>query len=314
MDTKSLINNYVWLIDFIRRRGKVPFKEINKAWQRAGRDDGMELSKRTFLRHINDIADIFGIDIECEGCGDYGYFITNDDSESDSTKTWLLNSMSLHNFVCESQQLKKHILLENIPSGQRFLTTIVEAIRDLTVLHIWHQGFGKDESNFDIEPICVKLFRQRWYVFAKSQIGNRIYALDRINKVELTGKKYTLPDINPEEIFENVVGVSALGAKIEKVRIKAFKDKIHGYEDCYLRSLPLHKSQREIKELSTTEYTVFEYDMKISFELVQELLHHIDSLEVVAPKSLRNEMKRVIEAMSGRYKKMPRRKTKAATN
>ena len=97
MDTKSLINNYVWLIDFIRRRGKVPFKEINKAWQRAGRDGGMELSKRTFLRHINDIADIFGIDIECEGCSEYGYYITYDDSESDSTKTWLLNSMSLHN-------------------------------------------------------------------------------------------------------------------------------------------------------------------------------------------------------------------------
>lgn len=310
MDTKSLINNYVWLIDFIRRRGRVPFKEINKAWQRAGRDDGMELSKRTFLRHINDIADIFGIDIECEGCGDYGYFITNDDSKSDTTKEWLLNSMSLHNFVCESQQLKKHILLENIPSGQRFLTIIVEAIRDLTVIHIWHQGFGKNESDFDIEPICVKLFRQRWYVFAKSQIGNRIYALDRINKVELTGKKYTLPDINPEEIFENVVGVSALGAKIEKVRIKAFKDKAHGYEDCYLRSLPLHKSQREIKELSTDEYAVFEYDMKISFELVQELLHHIDSLEVVAPKSLRNEMKRVIEAMSGRYKKAQKVKAK----
>ena len=63
MDTKSLINNYVWLIDLIRRRGKVSFKEIDKAWQRAGRDDGLELSKRTFLRHINDISEIFGIDI-----------------------------------------------------------------------------------------------------------------------------------------------------------------------------------------------------------------------------------------------------------
>lgn len=303
MDTKSLINNYVWLIDFIRRRGKVPFKEINKAWQRAGRDGGMELSKRTFLRHINGIADIFGIDIECEGCGDYCYFITYDDSKSDSTKTWLLNSMSLHNFVCESQLLKKRILLEDIPSGQKYLTTIIEAIRDQTVLHIWHQGFGKNESDFEIEPICVKLFRQRWYVFAKSQIGNRIYALDRINKVKTTNKKYTLPDIDPEEVFENVVGVSAFGAKMEKVRIKAFKDKGHGYEDCYLRSLPLHKSQREITHLSTDEYAVFEYNMKISFELKQELLRHLDSIEVVSPKSLRNEMKNAIEAMSTRYKK-----------
>ena len=288
----------------------MPFKEINNAWQREGRDGGLELSKRTFLRHINDIADIFGIDIECEGCGEYNYFITNDDSKSDSTKTWLLNSMSLHNFVCESQQLKKHILLENIPSGHKFLTAIIEAIRDKTVIHIWHQGFGKSESDFDIKPICVKLFRQRWYVFAKSQVGDRIYALDRINSIEVTDKKYTLPDINPEEVFENVLGVSLINTKLEKIRIKAFKGKGHGYEDCYLRSLPLHKSQREITELSTDEYAVFEYNMKISFELIQELLHHLDSIEVVAPKSLRDEMKRVIEAMSGRYKKGKSRKRK----
>ena len=313
MDTKSLISNYVWLVDFIRRRGRVPFKEINKAWQREERDGGMELSKRTFLRHINDIAEIFGIDIECEGFGEYNYFITNDDSKSDTTKTWLLNSMSLHNFVCESQQLKKRILLENIPSGQKFLTPIIEAIRDQRKVHIWHQGFGKDESNFEIEPICVKLFRQRWYVLAKSQIGNRIYALDRINDIETTNKKYTLPKVNPEEIFENVVGVSQQDGKIEKVRIKAFKDKGHGHEDCYLRSLPLHKSQHEITELSTKEYAVFEYDMKVSFELVQELLHHMDSIEVVAPKSLRNEMKRVTEAMSCRYKKVPKRKANVET-
>ena len=310
MDTKSLVSNYVWLISFIRRRGRVPFKEINKAWQRAERDGGLELSKRTFLRHINDIADIFGIDIECEGCGEYNYFITNDDSKSDTTKEWLLNSMSLHNFVCDSQQLKKRILLEDIPSGQKFLTTIIEAIRDLTVLHIWYQGFGKHESDFEIKPICVKLFRQRWYVYAKSQVGNRIYALDRINDIEVTDKKYKFPDIAPDEVFDKTVGVSAFDAKVEKVRIKAFKDKQHGYEDCYLRSLPLHKSQREITNLSTDEYAVFEYDMKVSFELKQELLRHMDSIEVVAPKSLRDEMKRVTEAMTKRYKKSAKTKAK----
>jgi len=304
MDTKSLINNYVWLIDFIRRRGKVPFKEINKAWQRAGRDDGMELSKRTFLRHINDIADIFGIDIECEGCGDYGYFITNDDSESDSTKTWLLNSMSLHNFVCESQKLKKRILLENIPSRQKYLTTIIESIRDQRKLRISYQSFGKEEREFMIEPHCVKLFRRRWYVLAKSAIGIRIYALDRINNIELTDKKYELPDENPNELFDNIIGVSPYDGKIEKIRIKAFKGQEYGYEDCYLRSLPLHKSQREITNESTNKYAIFEYKLKPTFELKQELLCHLDRIEVVSPPSLRKEMKELSNAISKRYRKI----------
>ena len=308
MDTKSLINNYVWLIDFIRRRGKVPFKEINKAWQRAGRDDGMELGKRTFLRHINDISEIFGIDIECEGCGDYGYFITYDDSKSDTTKTWLLNSMSLHNFVCDSQQLKKRVLLEDIPSGQKHLTTIVEAMRDQTKVHIWYQAFGKEERNFIIEPQCVKLFRQRWYTLAKSEIGIRIYALDRINKAESTTKKYEFSDLIPEEMFENIIGVSPSDRKVEKIVVKAFKGQEYGYEDCYLRSLPLHKSQHEIAEKSTKEYAVFEYNLKITFELIQELLHHKDRIEIVSPKSLRDEMKDIISALSDRYKRNQKRK------
>ncbi len=303
MDTKSLINNYVWLIDFIRRRGKVPFKEINKAWQRAGRDGGMELSKRTFLRHINDIADIFGIDIECEGCSEYGYYITYDDSESDSTKTWLLNSMSLHNFVCESQQLKKRVLLEDIPSGQKHLTTIIEAMRDQTKVDIWHQGFGKDESNFIIEPYCVKLYRQRWYVLAKSELGVRIYALDRINKAERTDKKYKFPDINPEEIFEHIIGISITNAKVEHVVLKVYKGEKYGHRDCYLRSLPLHSSQKENTKKSTDEYAIFEYKLKPTYELIQELLTMKNEVEILEPISLRERMKDTIVSMEKMYKK-----------
>jgi len=50
--------------------------------------------------------------------------------------------------------------------------------------------------------------------------------------------------------------------------------------------------------------------MKVSFELKQELLRHMDSIEVVAPKSLRDEMKRVTEAMTKRYKKSAKAKAK----
>ena len=303
MDTKSLISNYVWLISYIRRRGRVPFKEINRAWQREERDGGLELSKRTFLRHINDIAEIFGVDIECEGCGEYNYFITNDDSKSDSTKSWLLNSMSLHNFVCESQQLKKRILLENIPSGQKFLTTMIEAIRDQRKVHIWHQGFGKEESNFLIEPYCVKLYRQRWYVLAKSERGVRIYALDRINNAECTDQKYKLPDNNPEEVFDNIIGISITNKKIEHIVVKAYKGAEFGYRDCYLRSLPLHSSQKENIKKSTDEYAIFEYNLKPTYEFVQELLTMHNQVEVLEPVSLRIYMKNIIDSMGKMYRK-----------
>lgn len=303
MDTKALVNNYVWIINFIRKHKGASFNEINEAWQREGRNNGNEITKRTFQRHIADIAEIFGVEIECENRGQYKYRIVDDDSRSETTKEWLLNSLSLHNFVCESQHLKKRILLEDIPSGQKYLTEIIEAIRDEKKLHIWYQSFGKEAKNALIAPYCVKLFKKRWYLVAGTNNGQRTFALDRLSKIETTDIKFKYPENHPEDTFDNVFGVIYNTDKIYHIVIKAFKGAKFGYKDCYLRSLPLHYTQKENKKLSTDEYAVFEYDLKLTYELVQELLSHKNQIEVVEPKELRQTMKMEIEKMAEVYKK-----------
>lgn len=83
-----------------------------------------------------------------------------------------------------SQKIKQRIQFEDIPSGQQYLTTIIEAMRDRVSLTICYQSYWMDNSvEFEIEAYFVKVFKQRWYVIAKSDLL-RIYALDRIQSLK----------------------------------------------------------------------------------------------------------------------------------
>lgn len=67
----------------------------------------------------------------------------------------------------------------------------------------------------------------------------------------------------------------------------------------YVRALPLHHTQREVE---TGEwYSVFEYRMKPTFDLKQELLSRGYAVEVLSPLSLRDEMQAEIKRMQALY-------------
>lgn len=73
-----LIRRYVWLVDTIRRAGNVTLEEINRKWmeERTLRlESERDLPERTFHRHRQAIADIFGIDILCNRYNGNTYYI-----------------------------------------------------------------------------------------------------------------------------------------------------------------------------------------------------------------------------------------------
>ena len=67
----------------------------------------------------------------------------------------------------------------------------------------------------------------------------------------------------------------------------------------YLRTLPLHASQKE--QASTEEYADFEYSLRPTFDLRQELLAQGDEVEVLEPAEFRQEMKDIVQQMVKRY-------------
>jgi predicted DNA-binding transcriptional regulator YafY len=163
-----------------------------------------------------------------------------------------------------------------------------------------HQGFFKDEQRcFTIAPYCLKVFKQRWYVLAASEYPDGrllVYGLDRILEIERTDDSYSIPDdFSVDEYFGSYYGVAApLGAKPELVRLKIDASQVK-----YFRSLPLHSSQREIE--TTEEYSIFEFFLVPTYELMKEIFANGQHIEVLSPQSLRNEILDRLMGMCNRY-------------
>lgn len=294
------LQKYTWLIDTIRRSGKISHKDLSDKWERnKDLSDCRPLHRATFNRWRDAIYEQFGINIDCQKIGGYLYFIANpEDIDDDKLKKWMLDSFAVGNLIGENLSLKDRILVDEIPSGRCHLTTLLEAMKDNRVTRITYHPFNKTLcSTFPIEPYCVKLFENRWYVLAKNNRGEiRVYCLDRLENVEITDLTYRLPaDFNANDYFSSVYGiVIEAGIKPERIVIRA--DKAHKH---YMKSLPLHHSQRLIKD--TGEYADFELTLTPAFDFVMKLLQVGPKIEVLEPASLRNTMKAWISEMHDIY-------------
>lgn len=296
---RSLFNRYVWLVDTIRQAQKITFDEICGKWCKSSlNESGETLPLRTFNNHRKAIEEMFGITIVCDKKAGNTYSIKNSDEiEKNSFRSWLLNLFSVSNLLYENSDLKDRILLEDNPSREHFLTPILDAMHSEVCLEISYQSYWHDDvCVFEVEPYCVKLFSQRWYLLGHSD-QLRIYALDRIKSVNSTGKKFLFPaEFDPETYFSNSYGVLNAG-KSEKVLIKAYKD---NNRDKYLKSLPLHQSQQIIEQ--TEDFTIFCYFIQPTYDFRQELLSYGDEIEVLSPQWFRKEFSDIVEEQAVLYK------------
>ena len=297
---KNYFNRYVWLIDTISRRGHISLADLSSQWQRSSlNEDGGPLAERTFHNHREAIMDIFGIEIKCDRS--LGYYIANSgDLEGDGIRKWLLESLSMNNLLNESSDMRDRILFEKIPSSQKWLPSIVNAMRDGKAVEITYQSFTRSEPNtFIVHPWCLKLFRQRWYVLGRSEEyeNARVYALDdRMLDVTQTKKRLKVPaKFNAQEYFSHCFGIIvASDNKPCTIDIKVTADQVK-----YIKTLKLHESQTLVEE--NDGYAIFRFRLVPTLDFKQEILSHGAEYEVLAPQWYRDEIKNDIARMMSNY-------------
>ena len=284
MSTAGLINRYVWFVTTIYNRGPITLEEIQHRFEsHFGR--GEELSERQFHRYTDAVEELFDIEIKYSRT-QRGYIVADREGiDNMGMRKWLIQTFSVNNILHESQELKNRILLENVPSGQQHLTIIVDAMREGVALSMTYHSFHREEpSTFEVEPYCVKLFEQRWYMLGKSEGYDelRLYALDRIKALEPTERKFNLPKkFDAAKFFEDYYGI-IIGDEDFDVEPVALK--VDWWQSKYLRTLPLHHTQVEV--VRNEEFSIFEYRLCPSFDFRQKLLSMGGSVEVLAPAEL----------------------------
>lgn len=301
MTTPLLFREYIWLVNTIYKAKAISLSEINEKWIDTDMSGGVELSRTTFHRHKIAIEDMFGIFIECDRKNGFKYYIGNEYVlEEQSVQNWMLSTLSVSSLLAESMSLNERILLENIPSGGEKLKMVIKAMKESKKISITYRRYGGHATRtFDIEPYCIKLFGQRWYLLGRfADRGLTTFSLDRMLEIKMSNEKFKLDeDFDAASYFNDCFGVmSDEKSKPERVLIRAY-----GYEPYYLRDLPLHHSQREIQ--SSEEYCDFELRLKITSDFKAKLLSRGEWIEILEPKALADEIIEWHQKAIDRYRK-----------
>ena len=301
MTVPVLFREYIWLVNTIYKARKISLSEINEKWIETDYSGGVEFSRTTFHRHKIAIEDMFGIYIECDRKNGFKYYIGNEYVlQENSVQNWMLSTLSVSSLLAESMSLNERILLENVPSGGEKLKMLINAMKESKKISITYRRYGGHATRtFDLEPYCLKLFGQRWYLLGRfADRGMATFSIDRMLEIKMSNEKFKIEeDFDAASYFSDCFGVMLdENSKPEKVLIRAY-----GFEPYYLRDLPLHQSQREIK--STEEYCDFELRLKITSDFKSKLLSRGEWIEILEPKALADEIIEWHQKAIERYKK-----------
>ena len=291
----SLILKYIWVVKTIHRAGRITLKELNEKW-RANVDlsRGEDLPRQTFDRWKGGILDLFGILIDCEQRGGYHYYIANPKELSEGKlRTWLLNTYGTAETLSSNLSIHDRILTENIPSSQDHLSTVLEAMKSNNMLHITFKAFTmKEPKRFLVEPYCVKMSAQRWYMLARNTEHKnlRLYSLDRIEAVEISNTRFVLPDdFNAKDYFAEFFGI----VLDESVPLQTIILRADKYHQNYMRTLPLHPTQRDI--FACDDYADFELKLRPTYDFYMKLMSFGNMIKVLEPKNLQEEICKWLE-------------------
>lgn len=299
--SKDLFSRYIWLIDTIKRYGRITREELNALWLKSPYSNGESLPRRTFYNYRMAIEDIFKISIECN-TSTFEYYIDDEDDHNESVTNWLLNSAAMSDMLSDCREISDRIFLENVPSAREHLPVVIDALKQFHSISFTYRPYSRINPTPDVvvEPYFLKIFKQRWYVTGRNVKEDCIktYALDRMSDVIIQASEFEIPEsFDAETYFRDSFGIVFTQGEVKNVAIKADVRQAK-----YLRALPLHHSQHETIH---DEYSVFYYKLRITPDFVEELLSHGPALTVLNPPELRAMMITSLQESLANYEKNP---------
>ncbi len=293
------LKKYIWLVDTVMRAGEkgATLSQISNAYVY---DDeigsGGEYNQRSFHRHRKEVKDLFGIEIECYSDGSQFRYRVADSGREEYFKRWLLDSIAVNRVLGDSKEVAPYIAVEETRSEP--LPTVLQALKQRQMLQFDYKPFWSDSATH-FQPHALKMFERRWYLIGryKEDMRHIILALDRMSALELQDETYERdPEFDVEEMFRDSYGIIL---KDNEIAVEEVWLKVTSYQANYLRSLPLHHSQTEVKQ--TDEFSVFCLRVRPTLDFFQKLLSLGNQLEVRKPEWLREKMKEEVHKMMAKY-------------
>lgn len=297
----ELLKKYIWLIQTFIRAGErgLSLEELQDKWEDRF---GSPYSRRTFNNHREAVEEVFGIIITCNrSTNRYLILSSGDVSDESAENAWLINTFTVNNMLSlGKERLSGRVSVEDIPSGHRHLTTVMEAMTECRELRISHLKYTSEKPDtYTIWPYAVKEFAKRWYIVAHclERGGMRVYGLDRVIGIMETGKSFRMPkNFDVDELFSTAFGIYIPDSQGRTITFRA-----SATEARYLKDLPLHKSQQEIsRDRDSVTFSIFVCPNR---NLIMEFCKLGGRVEVLSPQDVRDEVAGELRAAAELYAK-----------
>ena len=284
----ELLQKYIWLVQTFIRAGEkgLSLEEISYKWE--DRFDS-PYSRRTFNNHREAVEDVFGIRIDCNRSTNKYYIEYSEDvSDEDAERAWLINTFTVNNMLSlGKERLSGRVSVEDIPSGHKHLTSVMEAMTEGHIIRISYLKYTSSKADiYTLRPYAVKEFAKRWYIvgYCMEREALRVYGLDRVHSLDILEDSFEMEKgFDVDELF-----ATSFGIYLPEEAARTITFRTSATEAKYLRDLPIHSSQKEVT--SDGDSVVFSIFVCPNRNLIMEFCKYGDKMEILSPESIRNEV------------------------
>ncbi len=179
--------------------------------------------------------------------------------------------------------------------GLEYLSPLFNSIVNKQCLRVTYRNFKGEDFVWDIHPYYIKQYNTRWFLLALNEKYQSItnIPLDRIEDCTPIGLKYKPTDIDFNEYFDDVIGVTIpRDASVEKIKLK-----FSPHRFSYITSKPLHESMKSIDK----DNCIISINVIPNNELISLILSFGSDVEVLEPISLREEIAKIVKENYKKY-------------
>ena len=296
----ELLKKYIWLVQTFIRAGEygLSLDEISDKWE--SRFDS-SYSRRTFNNHRGAVEEVFGIRIGCNRSTNRYFIEYSDDVSDENAETaWLINTFTVNNMLSlGKERLSGRVSVEDIPSGHKHLTSIMEAMTEGHEIRIEYQKYTSAKADtYTLRPYAVKEYAKRWYIVAycEERGALRVYGLDRIRSIEVLPDTFSMKkDFNVDDLF-----ATSFGIYLPEGPGRTITFRTSATEARFLRDLPIHSSQKEIA--TDGDSVTFSIFVCPNNNLIMEFCKYGSRLEVLSPADVRETVASQLSAAALLYK------------
>lgn len=278
----------VWILEELRKAGDkgLTLFELDEMIRK--KTSGEEsLTRSSLTRRRQEIERLWGVIVSSPDRKHYR-IMNPEQLTLDSLANDLLASVQEYLFLDEYRDLGSLIQPSEIRNGMEFLHTIGDALRNKNKLAVRYQKFS-EEQPYDaiVHPYCLKASLSRWYLVGSKEGSHnsnavQCFALDRTLNIKKLDE-FFVPDakFDPDTYFYDSFGI---WVEKDNYPVQDITIAVKPHVASFLRTLPLHHSQKELPEKYPDGRILFTYHISPTPDFMGELKRWGEDLQLLETK------------------------------